>query len=166
MGMSLYHMTEQYQRALAELADADLPEEVVADTLEALEGELVQKGQAVAAFALNLGAEVEAIKAVEKRIGDRRKALERHVERMRKYLRTNMEKAGITEIKAIDGSFTAKLAKGRPSVVVDDEALIADDSEFVRWRREINKTAIAEALKAGEQVPGAHLETRPSLRLS
>ena len=66
MGMSLYHMTEQYRAALAELSDADLPEEVVADTLEALEGELVQKGQAVAAFALNLGAEIEAIKAAVK----------------------------------------------------------------------------------------------------
>src|SRR5690606_34794609 len=125
MSMSLYHMTEQYQRALADLTDADLPEEVVADTLEALEGELIQKGQAVAAFALNLAAEVDAIKAVEKRISDRRKALERRAEGLRDYLRTNMEKAGISEIKAMDGSFTAKLAKGRPSVVVDDESLIA-----------------------------------------
>lgn len=166
MGMSLYHMTEQYQRALAELSDADLPEEVVADTLEALGGELIQKGQAVAAFALNLGAEIDAIKAVEKRISDRRKTLEKRAERMRDYLRDNMQKAGITEIKAIDGSFTAKLGKGRPAVVVDDEALIPDDSEFVRWKRETNKTAIADALKAGREVPGAHLETRPALRLA
>ena len=77
-----------------------------------------------------------------------------------------MEKAGISEIKSIDGSFTAKLAKGLPSVVIDDEALIADDSEFVRWKREINKTAIADAIKSGQYVPGAHIEVRPSLRLS
>ena len=166
MSMSLYHLTEQYRGALAELSDADLPEEVVADTLEALEGELVQKGQAVAAFALNLAAEVEAIKAVEKRISDRRKALERRAEGLRDYLRTNMEKAGISEIKAIDGSFTAKLAKGRPSVVIDDESLIPDDSEFVKWRREVSKTAVGDAIKAGHDVPGARIEVRPSLRLS
>lgn len=166
MGMSLYQMTEQYQRALAELSDADLPEEVVADTLESLEGELIQKGQAVAAFALNLGAEIEAIKAVEKRISDRRKALENRAERMRLYLKTNMEKAGITEIKAIDGSFTAKLAKGRPAVIVDDESLIPDDSEYVRWTRSVDKTAIAAAIKNGVEVLGAHIETRPSLRLA
>lgn len=166
MGISLYHMTEQYQRALAELADADLPEEVVADTLEALEGELIQKGQAVAAFALNLAAEIDAIKAVEKRISDRRKALENRAERMRLYLKTNMEKAGITEIKAIDGSFTAKLSKGRPAVVIDDETLIPTDSDFIRWKKEVNKTAIAEAIKAGQEVPGAHIETRPALRLA
>ena len=165
MGMSLYHMTEQYRAALAELSDADLPEEVVADTLEALEGELVQKGQAVAAFALNLAAEIEAIKAVEKRISDKRKALEKRESGLRDYLRTNMEKAGIGEIKAIDGSFTAKLQKGRPSVVVDDESLIPDDSEYVRWKREVNKTAIAAAIQAGVEVAGAHIEIKPSLRL-
>jgi hypothetical protein len=166
MGMSLYHMTENYRAALVDLSDPELPEEVVADTLEALEGELIQKGQAVAAFALNLAAEVEAIKTVEKRIVERRRALENRVERVREYLRANMERAGITEIKALDGSFTAKLAKGRPSVVVDDESLIPDDSEFVRWKREVSKTAIADAIKAGQEVPGAHIEVRPSLRLS
>ena len=166
MGISLYHMTENYRQALAELTDADLPEEVVADTLEALEGELIQKGQAVAAFALNLSAEIDAIKAVEKRISERCKALEKRADSLREYLRTNMEKAGISEIKALDGSFTAKLAKGRPSVVIDDESLIPDDSEFVRWKREISKTAIADAIKNGQDVPGAHIEVRPSLRLS
>lgn len=166
MSISLYHMAEQYQQALIALSDPELPEEVVADTLEALEGELVQKGQAVAAFALNLGAEIEAIKAVEKRISERRKALEKREQRMRDYLRDNMERCGITEIKAVDGSFTAKLAKGRPSVVVDDESLIPDDSSYVRWKREVSKTAIAEAIKNGQDVPGAHIEIKPSLRLS
>lgn len=166
MGMSLYYITEQYREALAILTDADLPEEAVADTLEALEGEVIQKSQAVAAFTLNLSAEIEAVKAVEKRISERRKSLERREARMREYLRFNMEKSGISEIKALDGSFTAKLAKGRPAVIIDDEALIEDDSEFVRWKRDLNKTAIGDALKAGLEVPGAHLETKPSLRLS
>lgn len=166
MGMSLYHMAEQYRTALAELTDAELPEEVVADTLEALEGELIQKGRAVAAFTLNLQAEIDAIKAVEKRISDKRKSLEKREAHLRNYLRVNMEKAGITEIKAIDGSFTAKLQKGRPSVVIDDESLIPDDSEYIRWKREVNKTAIAAAIQAGAEVAGAHLETKPALRLS
>lgn len=165
MGISLYHMTEEYRQALQELSDADLPEDVVRDTLEALGGELIKKGEAVAAFALNLGAEIDAIKAVEKRISDRRKALEKRADNMREYLRTNMEKAGISEIKALDGSFTAKLGKGRPSVVIDDEDALPDDSEFVRWTKAPNKTAIADAIKAGKEVPGAHLETKPSLTI-
>ncbi|MBQ1558396.1 MAG: siphovirus Gp157 family protein, partial [Pseudomonas sp.] len=42
--------------------------------------------------------------AQHERISDRRKALEKRAENMREYLRTNMEKAGISEIKALDGS--------------------------------------------------------------
>ncbi len=165
MGISLYHMTEEYRQALQELSDADLPEDVVRDTLEALGGELIKKGEAVAAFVLNLGAEIDAIKAVEKRISDRRKALEKRADNLREYLRTNMEKAGISEIKALDGSFTAKLGKGRQSVVIDDEDALPDDSEFVRWTKAPNKTAIADAIKAGQEVPGARLETKPSLTI-
>jgi len=166
MGISLYHMATEYQLALVALSDPELPDDVVSDTLEALEGELVNKGQAVAAFTLNLEAEIDAIKAVEKRISERRRSLEGRTARMREYLKMNMERCGISEIKAIDGSFTAKLMAGRDAVVIDDESLIPDDSEYVKWSRTISKTAIASALKDGHSVPGAHIERKPSLRLS
>jgi hypothetical protein len=148
------------------LDDPELPEEVVRDTLEALQGGLVQKGQAVAAFALNLSAEIEALKAHEKRVAAKRKTLEAREAWMREYLKSNMERCGISEIKAIDGTFTAKLQKGRPSVVIDNEQLIPDDSDFVRWTRSVDKTAIAAAIKNGQEVPGAHIETRPALRIA
>lgn len=166
MTMKLYQLADEYQQALEVLDDPELPEEAVRDTLEALQGGLVQKGQAVAAYALNLSAEIEALKAHEKRISAKRKTLEAREEWLRGYLKSNMERCSITEIKAIDGTFTAKLGKGRPSVVIDDEKLIPDDSEFVRWKREVDKTAIAAAIKAGQEVPGAHVETRPTLRIA
>lgn len=166
MTMKLYQLADEYQQALEVLDDPELPEEVVRDTLEALQGGLVQKGQAVAAYALNLSAEIEALKAHEKRVAAKRKTLEAREAWFREYLKTNMERCGISEIKAIDGTFTAKLGKGRPSVVIDDEKLIPDDSEFVRWTRSVDKTAIAAAIKNGQEVPGAHVETRPSLRIA
>ncbi len=166
MTMKLYQLADEYQQALEVLDDPELPEEVVRDTLEALQGGLVQKGQAVAAYALNLSAEIEALKAHEKRVAAKRKTLEAREAWFREYLKANMERCGINEIKAIDGTFTAKLGKGRPSVVIDDDKLIPDDSEFVRWKREVDKTAIAAAIKNGQEVPGAHLETRPTLRIA
>jgi hypothetical protein len=166
MTMKLYQLADEYQQALEVLDDPELPEEVVRDTLEALQGGLVQKGQAVAAYALNLSAEIEALKAHEKRVAAKRKTLEAREAWFREYLKVNMERCGINEIKAIDGTFTAKLGKGRPSVVIDDDKLIPDDSEFVRWKREVDKTAIAAAIKNGQEVPGAHLETRPTLRIA
>ncbi len=166
MNMKLYQIADQYLEALQVLDDPDLPAQAVADTLEALQGEVAQKGQAVAAFTLNLAAEIDALKAHEKKIAARRKALESKEEWLRSYLKSNMQRCGITEIKAIDGTFKAKLGKGRPSVVVTDESLIPDDSKFVRWTRSVDKTAIAAAIAAGEQVPGAHVEINPQLRLT
>lgn len=166
MTMKLYQLADEYQQALEVLDDPELPEEVVRDTLEALQGGLVQKGQAVAAFALNLSAEIEALKAHEKRVAAKRKTLEAREAWMREYLKSNMERCGISEIKAIDGTFTAKLQKGRSSVVIDNEQLIPDDSEFVLWTRSVDKTAIAAAIKNGQEVPGAHIETRPALRIA
>ena len=164
--IKLYELADEYTAALSVLDDPDLPEEVVRDTMEALQGGLLEKGRAVAAYALNLSVEIEALKAHEKRVAAKRKTLEAREEWMRDYLKTNMEKCGITEIKANDGTFTAKIGKGRPSVVIDDESAFPDDSPHVKWTRSVSKTSVGEALKAGEEVPGARLETRPSLRIS
>jgi len=161
--LSLYHMAKEYETAFLALIDADIPPEALSDTLEALEGELTVKAANVAAFALNLEAEVEKIKAVEQRIAARRKVYEGKAERIRAYLKQNMERAGIKKIEALDGSFTATLTAPRASVVVDDETLLPD--EYVKVSTSPNKTAIAEAIKGGTDVAGAHLEFNVGLRL-
>lgn len=42
--LSLYSMTKDYEQAFLALIDADLPGDAIADTLEALEGELTDRG--------------------------------------------------------------------------------------------------------------------------
>lgn len=164
--MKLYQLADEYMEAMQVLDDPELPPEVVADTLEALQGGILDKGRAVAAYSLNISAEIDALKAHEKKVAAKRKALESRESWLRDYLKANMERCGISEIKAIDGTFSAKLQKGRASVVIDNESLIPDDSEFIRWTRAVDKTAIAAAIKAGQEVPGAHIETRPALRIT
>lgn len=166
MSDQLYKLADEYQQALRELSDLDLPEEAIKDTLEGLQGELTVKAQNVAACILNLNLEVDSIKTVEKRIKDKRLALSKRIDWLKNYLKSNMERCGISEIKANDGSFTVKLTKGRPSVVIEDESKFLDDSPYVKWERSISKTAIKEALDKGELVEGAKLEQSPSLRIS
>lgn len=161
--LSLYHMTKDYEEAFLALVDADIPPEALNDTLEALEGELTVKAANVAAFALNLEAEAEKIKAVEQRIAARRKVYENKADRIRSYLKENMERAGIKKIEALDGSFTATLTAPRASVVVDNEDALP--SEFIKTTTSPDKAAISEALKIGAEVPGAHLEYKAGLRL-
>jgi hypothetical protein len=156
-------MTKDYEAAFLALVDADIPPEALNDTLEALEGELTVKAANVAAFALNLEAEAEKIKAVEQRIAARRKIYENKAARIRSYLKENMERAGIKKIEALDGSFTATLTAPRASVVVDDESALP--LQYTKTTVSADKTAIGDALKAGTDVPGAHLEYNTGLRL-
>lgn len=75
-----------------------------------------------------------------------------------------LEACGMTKISC--PLFTITLAKGRESVVVDDENSIPDDLMRVKTEIAPDKTAIAAKLKAGEEVPGARLERgQSSIRL-
>jgi hypothetical protein len=162
--LSLYQMTAEYNEAFESMIDSDIPVEAIRDTLEGLQGEITVKGANVAAFILNLEAEADKVKTVEDRIRDRRKALEAKADRMRDYLKQNMERCGITNIKALDGSFSATLTKPRASVVIDNPAQIP--SHFMKVKYEPDKTAIKEALDDGQQIDGAHIEHKPSLRIT
>jgi DNA polymerase II small subunit/DNA polymerase delta subunit B len=167
MSITLYDIADKYTQAFYALADSDLDNETINDTLEGLEGELVEKGKAVTAFCLNLDAEIEAAKSAEKRISARRKAMENKLDRLKEYLKQNMARCGISEIKANDGSFIARLYIGRDeSVVIDDESAIPMD-----YKREIpasyepEKMLIKKAIKEGFAVPGVHIEKKDRLEI-
>lgn len=166
--MNLFEIASQYQQAFVTLLDSDFDDETITDTLDGLEFEVIDKGRNVAALFLNLDVEIEAVKLAEKRISNRRKMLENKQSRLKEYLAMNMAKCGITEIKANDSSFAAKLQIGRDSaVVIDDQAALPSD-----YLREIpatftpDKTAIGKAIKDGFNVPGAHIEKRDRLVIS
>lgn len=150
------------------LSDSDFDEQTISDTLEGLDGELIVKARGVIAYALNREAEAKALKDVRDKISARIKRAEADAEWMRKYLKTNMAKCGITSIEALDGTFTAKLQIGRDAaVVIDDVTAIPTD-----YMREIPatfapvKADILKAIKEGYDVPGAHIERRDRLVIS
>lgn len=161
--LSLYEMTADYEQAFLSLADSDIPAEAIEDTLEAIEGELMLKGANVAAFVLNLEAEAEKIKEAENRIAARQKVFEAKAARIREYLRDNMERAGIKKIEAINKSFSVTLIAPRASVAINDESKLPQDC--TKTSVSPDRTKIAEKLKSGEEVPGAHLEYKSGLRI-
>ncbi len=166
MPLNLYQIADQYRRAFFQLADSDFDDQTIDDTLEGLEGEFLEVGSNIAAFWLNLGAEVDAIKAAEKRLYDRRKALEARQERLKEYLRVNMARCGITEIKANDSSFVARLYIGRDEVVaISDSSRIPADYLRETVIVEPDKTQIKKAIEDGYDVPGAHIEVRDRLTI-
>lgn len=165
-GVSLYAVSHDYATAMARLMDSDLPDDVIQDTLESLDGEVVSKAQNVVAFMLNLDAEAGMIREAEKKMAARRKSIEGKVIHFKEYLKSSMELCQITEIKANDGSFVAKLLMERDEVVViDDDLLLAPEFVTVTTTTAPDKAAIKRAIKAGDEVAGAHIQKNNRLEI-
>ena len=160
MQVTLYQCADDIRAVL----DAHFDNEAeAADTLEAVIGQFEVKAQAVTAYWLNQEAQIGLIDQHIKSMQDKKKALQNRQSRLKEYLAFNMQRTGIREIKADDGTFTAKFQKNPPAVAVYDEKQRPEEYWVVK--REISKSAIKEAIKSGKEIPGAKLESSESLRI-
>jgi hypothetical protein len=164
--ITLYEISQTYREALDVLTDPelDLPNEVIADTLEGLQGTLEDKSIAVAQFFTSLELTAQGIKAAEQRMSQRRKAIENRVASLKTYLKESMEACGISKIES--PWFTLSIQKNPAAVDILDEDSLPDDFVEIVTTRKIDKTAIKKAIESGAEVPGAVLTrgTRLAIR--
>lgn len=160
--MKLYELTGQLI-GLQKLADAD--EEVdITDTMAALEGEFSLKAEGLAKVMAVIDGDSETIDTEIERLKQMKSAKEARKEKLKEYLRMNMEAGGIKKISC--PLFTITLVEGREIAVVEDDSALPDEYVDVKTEIKPNKTAIAAALKEGIDVPGAHLERgKSSIRI-
>ena len=154
---SLYDIAAEYRQTADKLADLDLDEQTIADTLEGMSGALELKAQNVVMFARNLEATATAIKEAETAMASRRKAIEHRAAGLRRYALSAMQVAGVQSIEC--PYFKLSVRKNPPAVEVFDAAQIP--AQFMRTPEPPppapDKKAITEAIKAGKEVPGARL---------
>ena len=142
----------EFQRLIAE--SDDLPEEVIRDTLEGLEGEIDEKIRGYAAVIKNIEGEIAAMKAAEKDIADRRKVLENKISRMKDVVDETMRAQGIDQIN--DPRFQIGYRRCPASVGVLNEEEIPDYL-WVPQDPRLDKKAALELLKEGQELPGLQL---------
>ena len=152
---SLYQIAAEYRAQLAALSDLDMPPEVVADTVESMQGDLEAKLRAVVAYSLELEIQAVGVAEAAKRMESRRKALETRVEALRAYALREMQACGIGEVSTAE--FAAKVAKKPPSVHILEGAELPE--EFLRTKTvvEPDKAALKAALQAGRDIVDVHL---------
>lgn len=155
MNLALFQLTDLYRIALSEIPD-DATEEQIAEALKPLEGAIAIKGQNVAAYCLNLSAEAGAIENAAERLKARAAIIKRRQESLKDYLFSNMKALGITEIKANDGTFKAKIVKNPPAVEITGQ-IPAEYEKVIPEQRVPDKNKIKEDLKAGVIIEGANL---------
>jgi len=155
--LRLYQIADDYLTALDALAELDdLPPEAIADTLESLSGTFQDKAANVAAYIRTLDTEAAAIEDARKAMERRQTALERHADRLRNYLKSQMERTGIPRVK--NSWVTVRVQPNPPSVVIEDETMLPDRFKQPVTTLKLLKSDIARALKAGQSVFGARLE--------
>lgn len=161
---ALFVLAGDYRAAAEKLANLDLDAETVADTLESLSGELEVKAQNVGFMIRNIEATVAAVKEFTKAQADRAKALENRADGLRDYLQRCMESTGIEKI---EGPGIVLSFRKSSAVVINEPGLVP--AEFMRQAEAPppapDKKAIADAIKAGIEVAGAHIEHRRSLQI-
>jgi hypothetical protein len=155
--LKLYEIANQF-RELESLADSgDLPPEVIRDTLEGLQGDMQQKGVAVAQFIRNLDVNADVIDEAAKAMQQRANRLRKRAESVKAYLLFNMQATGITKIEAPE--FVIALRNNPEAVEIAEGAQIPDEL-MVRPEPpppRPDKVKIKAALKAGQNVDGCRL---------
>lgn len=161
--LSLYQLTGELlavQNALLEMDGLD--EEIIENTLAGYVAPLEEKAVGYVMVMRNLGALADGLKQQEKHFAERRKSVEAKIERLKKNLLDSLLAADRLKIERPEASITVAKTPGKVEVL--DESSIPGDYYDTR-PPELNRRAIAEAIRAGETVPGADLVPGWSLRI-
>lgn len=151
--MTLYEIQDNIRKAIEQGFDEETGEIFDADALEALELQRDEKIETIALYIKDLKAEADAIKTEKMNLAKRQQTAENHAESLKRYL-----------TKCLDGEKfkTARVAISyRKSETVEfidgfDINLLPD--QYQRKRDpEADKTALKDALKAGEEIYGVYL---------
>ena len=162
--MTIYELTADFLRIQEMMEDPELDPQTLADTMEAVDGELEVKAENYAKVMKNLDGDIEALDNEIRRLTSRKKALENNIKNMKMALQSMMTITGKTKFKT--DLFSFGIQKNAPSVVIDTD-INNLPTEFLKFREpEVDKTKLKEALKNGEDLSGyCHLEQSESLRI-
>lgn len=156
--ITLFALAEEFQATATKLYDSELDEQTIADTLEGLQYPIEEKAKNVAFVIRNLEANEIAIKQAENSLQQRRARLAARREWLEGYLLANMQRCGISKIEHPLATISLRANPGKVAII--DEAAIP--WEYMRQPPQPpaapEKTLIRDALKRGEEVPGARLE--------
>ena len=160
--MNLYEISVDYRRFQEQVESGEIPEDAIADTLEAIEGNFDDKVDSIACIIKSLLAEAKEIKSERDALDGRMKQKQKVADRLTKTLKDQMLFSGRTKVETRRN--VVKVRNNPPSVEIDNE------QDFISFAQENeldsllnysqpkpNKTAIKDILKDGAELPGVRL---------
>ena len=159
---TLYELTAEYQVLLEMAEDPETDPQALADTMEAIGGEIEDKADGYAKVMQELAAEATKVTAEVDRLTARKKALTDNQKRMKETLQSAMVATGKKKFKTTLFSFG--IQKNPASVVLDTDKI--PEQYLIQQEPKVDKAGIKKDLQAGVKLDGiAHLEQTESLRI-
>lgn len=145
--------------------DETVEDSVIEECFENMTDDFKVKMENCCKYIKCLESDIDGLKAEEKRIKEKRQAMENSKERLKALMLKVQTISG--EKKLVCGSFTTSIQNNPPSVVLDEQYVENFPEKYIkRAEPEINKALLKDDLKAGVDLEGlAHLETTSSLRI-
>lgn len=160
--MTLYELTDDYRNLLEMAQNPDIDGQAIKDTLEAIQGDIEEKADGYAKVIKELSADTDKITAEIKRLTDRKNTIQNNIAYMKQSLTAAMTVTGNTKFRT--DLFSFNIQKNPPALVVDDEKAIPQEY-LIPQEPKVDKKAIIDFLKGGNDVPYAHIEQSEGVRI-
>ena len=159
--MKLYEISDAIRAALDHIdVDPETGEILSADALHAVEAEASDKVEATALYLRELDAEAKAAKDEADRMIARVKSMQKRSDYLKSMLLDALHATG--KVKTARVTVSIRTTK---AVEIAEGADLPEAYTTVKTTVSPNKTAIKDALSAGIEVPGCHIEERESVQI-
>lgn len=150
--LSLYTISEKF---LELFNKDDLTEEEIQEQGNELAIMLQNKAENIVGYNFTLESNKTALKQEIERLTNMYNSIDKQQEKLKKYVKSTMEKLDLPEINTTIGKI--KIKKNPVSVDILDENSIDDKYYSIKTTKTISKTKIKEDLEKGINVEGARL---------
>ena len=158
---TMNEIAERYNAITALADDETVPQDAVNEALIAVMEDVKTKGENGIRYLNEVQEAIDKAKENKKKLDRFIKAMENRKKRVERAYIFALNYMNIKSI--LTGWGEMKVKKNPPSVVIDDLTQIPTQYQRQKIQVDIDKVAIKAAIKAGEEVPGAHLEQGTSL---
>lgn len=151
--MNLFELNDNYK----ELASRDdLDPTILKDTLDAIQDDRRSKLDNLATWADQLKSEIDFMSNKKKSWEDEITYRKNKLAWIKQYITDVLDDAGIKRLTTDNHLLSARNFKA--STIIDSDEKLPDKFKVTETTTKPDKKAIYKALKAGEEVPGAHLK--------
>ena len=161
---TLYDLGDAFNGVMDMALDETMDLTVLEECLQSIEADITVKCENGIGLIRSLENLRDGMKTEAQRLTERQRVIDNRIRSIKEWYQRNLDAMGKSKVETLRG--TMAVQNNPPSLkVTDADQIPICYLTLVPARYEVNKDAVKNALKAGEIIPGAHLEQGRSLRI-